>query len=245
MSSRQRREAALAEARERAEEAPPLPAEGWPQVLIDRTRALWESLEGRYGFWDHGFEVFASPVTPGAAVLIIDEHPTGDATAFDLARASVVPTSHAYLAGDGLRERRMRDAFARAGHEATLAASVMMHANCFRSRDLAQWRTTNVPERQWMEKHSLDVLRSALERVDPRLVLCEGMDTLQRVLKLFPGADPTTVSVAGGSRRAYCRARLDGGTTLAAIIDPGNPRTSDGDWDAALPELARDLDGLR
>ncbi|MCC6388653.1 MAG: hypothetical protein IT302_14855 [Dehalococcoidia bacterium] len=245
MSSRQRRDAALAEARARTGEVAPLPAEGWPQALIDRTRALWESLEGRYGFWDHRFEVFASPVTPGAAVLIIDEHPTGDAAAFDLSRASAVPASHACIAGDGPHERRMRDAFGRAGYEATFAASVKMHANCFRSRDLAQWRTTNVPERQWMEKHSLDVLRTALERVGPRLILCEGMDTLQRVLKLFPGTGPTIVAVAGGSRRAYCRSRLANGATLTGIIAPGSSRTSDEDWDAALPELGRDLDALR
>ncbi len=95
MSSKQRREAALAAARDTVRPEPAPSGEGWPLALIARTRALWESLEGRYGFWDHGFEVFASPVPPGASLVIVGEHPVGGADAFDLARASVVPARHA------------------------------------------------------------------------------------------------------------------------------------------------------
>jgi hypothetical protein len=245
VSSKQRREAALAAARDTVRPEPAPSGDGWPLALIARTRALWESLEGKYGFWDHGFEVFASPVPPGASLVIVGEHPVGGADAFDLARASVVPARHSYLDAAGLGPTRMREAFRSLGHEAALMGSVKTYANSFRSESLAQWRTTNVPERQYMEKLSLTSLRTTIERLGPLLVLCEGMEALQRTLKLFPGAAPTTVAVASGSRRAYCRTTVEGGMTLAAIIDAASPQTSAADWEAALPELARDLAALR
>lgn len=245
MSSRQRREAALAAARETARPELPPSGDGWPLALIARTRALWESLEGKYGFWDHGFEVFASPVPPGASLVIVGEHPVGGADAFDLAQASVLPARHVFFDAVGPGATRMREAFRALGCEAALMGSVRMYANSFRSEGPAHWRTTNVPERQYMEKLSLASLRTTIERLGPLLVLCEGMEALQRTLKLFPGAAPTTVAVASGSRRAYCRTTVEGGMTLAAIIDAASPQTSAADWEAALPELARDLAVLR
>lgn len=217
----------------------------WAQSIVDETASLWRSLEGRYSFWRSGFAVFYSPVDEGAKVVIIGANPGGDASAFDISRASAIPGEHDYFAYDYPMARKMRDLFTRAGRLDLLQSSVKLNLNFFRSRDQNEWNTTSTTVRAKMESHSNGTVIRILERLRPAFVLCEGTATYDKLCERIRGLSPSEdVVFAGGGRRAYSRSKAPWGGCIAGMIHPTGARYSNETWQAVSEALKNDIGEL-
>ena len=216
----------------------------WAQACIAGTAKLWRSLEGQYPFWTAGFSVFYSPVNATSKVVIVGANPGGDATAFDESVASTLPAVHDYyVVPDYKMARQMKDLFSRAGREDLLRHSIKLNLNFFRSRNTAEWMTAPPAVREKVEFRCRAWVLQLIERIKPKVVLCEGLATFDKLQELFAYPEPrTTVWTASGGR-AYVRS-IKGGNHLLGLIHPTGARPSAKTWHQVVAALRADLKGV-
>lgn len=205
---------------------------------------MWQTNRASYAFSESGFAVFFSPVRSSPRLLIVGFNPGGVPANFELARAREVPTEHDYFAYDYPMARRMRSLFTRIGLEGTLRQSVKTNIVFFRSATKNEWASAPAATRVRLEEFCETKVREMIEHLRPGAILCEGIDTFDRVAKAIGGANSLIDEfTAGGKRRVHCRFAYAIRATLIGMLHPTGARPSVDELEVIAGLLAEDLGG--
>ena len=96
----------------------------WAENLIEEVSEKWERTENKYGFSEHGFRVFYSPVYASPDVMVIGYTPEDDEKPFSKEEDSRIPGVHEYFSRDSRMARRMKYLFESIDRDDWLKTSV-------------------------------------------------------------------------------------------------------------------------
>ena len=175
--------------------------------------------------------------------MIIGPNPAADDVAFNPRNARTLPAVHDYFKPNpsrvGLQMRRL---FADMKLEPTLAASVRVNVNFFRSHDTLEWGTVPPDLRRHLEAFSVAKVAQIVETLAPKLILCEGRETYVKLRDGFL-ARSEALPVFNSQRRQllwYCR--LPDQKPIVGIIHPTSRLTAE-DWQIVSGALRDLLEG--
>ena len=216
--------------------------ERFAQQTVDETYTLWRETRFQHEFGSSGFAVFYSPVFYEPDVLFVGFNPGGSPADFDVDRSRRVPTQHEYLHEHYDLARKMRGMFATLGKLETLKNSVKMNSIFFRTSNSDKWRTIPTLTRHRLEGFCDQRVRQIIEVLHPRIIICEGHESFDKVRSLFCPDLPEEVLVVGaGNRRMYRRICLDNRRKLIGLIHPTGARISNVDWANVTRKLGEDI----
>lgn len=151
--------------------------DGWINQLYEDTERLWEKYKD-----PNGYAIFYSPVFVNPKIMIIGYNPGGDERSFLANNHCAPPDKHEYLKKEYPLAKRMDKIFQYAGLTNELGRTVKLNLNFFRSKKAADMADKH-ELRDFSEQHVLKII----ERLDPGMIITEGLATFDRLMILCSG----------------------------------------------------------
>jgi len=217
----------------------------WADNLLKEVLEKWQSMKGRYDFHEYGFAVFYSPPYYNPELMLIGYNPGGRRDVFNPERDSTITsiTGHEYFQNDYdyALARKMRELFEGVRKTPLLRSSVKLNLNFFRSPTMADWKQIDLRVRRELESFCYRKVQEIVERLHPRCIIAEGMQTYQEVKSLLHAAPEKKEYQQGIRGRAiYARSTFNH-HRLIGLIHPSGAHISNDEWQRLATYLQSDL----
>jgi len=156
----------------------------WVNKLYSETDKIWKE----NGKDKNGYSIFYSPVKSEPDILIIGYNPGGDESAFIESEIGV-PKEHEYFSekdGDYRLAKQMKKIFGNADMLDKLRQSVKFNLIFFRSKNIKELSASKE-----LINFCKNKTREIIDKLQPKLILAEGFETYEELLKLTKGNKKT------------------------------------------------------
>ena len=218
--------------------------EKWANDLVEEVFKTWEDSEHAYGFSEHGFRVFYSPVYPGPDLMIIGFNPGNDEKPFSRADDRQVPAVHEYFCHDSGMARKMKYLFEGIEKDDWLEKSIKLNLIFFRSENESQWESLDRDVRNDLEMFCFRKVGDIIDILKPRYIVTEGLKVFEILIQsVLMGCDAPEVKNGVGGRKIYARSRC-GYSRIIGVPHLTKDRISYPDWNDIKEYLKSDLKEL-
>jgi hypothetical protein len=218
--------------------------QNWAENLVEEVCEKWEHSESKYGFSEHGFRVFYSPVYPGPDLMVIGYNPGNDEKPFSKEDDCQVPAVHEYFCHDSRMAKRMKYLFEGIDRDEWLEASIKLNLIFFRSENEAQWESLDRDIRDELEMFCFNKVSDIIDTLKPRYIVTEGLKVFDRLIhSVLMGCDEPEVKIGIGGRKIYARSRC-GHSHIIGLAHLTKDRISYPEWNAIKKYLKSDLKEL-
>ena len=212
--------------------------------VITAIHDKWVSVKDSSNVFQNGYAHFYSPPVEHPEVMIIGLNPGSESLGFNEATAHELPTAHNYIEENHVLAEKMRKLFERNGQLELLRNSVKLNLLFFRSQNIGEWHSVDPVMRAELEAFFEEQAREIINTLKPKKIVCEGLETLERVKTMF-GSNHKSVDTKSTDRRTVYRTST---VTLAdqtkiqviGIMHPA-ARLSFADFDTMADALKKDL----
>lgn len=214
-------------------------------AVIDAIHAKWESVHSASPVFANGYAHLYSPVVESPELMIIGLNPGAEAAAipFDAATARAVPTSHTYITGKHMLAEKMTKLFESNDQLEMLASSVKLNLFFFRSSSIGEWHSVDPVLRTELEAFFEEQAREIINTLKPKKIVCEGLETLERVKTMF-GSSHKSFDTKSQGRTVYRTSTVtladESKVQVIGIMHPA-ARVSFTDFDVMADALKEDL----
>jgi|GEM_PF-551058 len=226
--------------------------EVWAENLVGEVANEWRSLKGMYTFWESGFSVFYSPVYSNPDLMIIGYNPGGGKNAFNESEAMRIPSDHEYFVENYRLANMMKTIFGKIGKIDLLEKSVKCNLIFFRSTNKNEFMSINEKTRKEMEAFCFKQIKEIIVRLNPKLIITEGMQTYDVLLKLLqePPLEihclPEISKLGENGRRAYCSGDCDIMKLIGVLhLSGARPRPTKYELDLITKALGKDIEQIK
>jgi len=216
----------------------------WAENLVEEVCEMWERTENKYGFSEHGFRVFSSPVYSSPDVMVIGYTSEDDEKPFSKEEDSRVPGVHEYFSHDSRMARRMKYLFESIDRDDWLKVSVKLNLIFFRSENEAQWQSMGRKIRGELETFCFLKVSDIVDILKPRYIVTEGLKVFDILTQsVLMGCDGAEIKIGVGGRKVYARSRC-GNSQIIGVAHLTKDRISYPDWSIIKECLKSDLKDL-
>jgi hypothetical protein len=211
--------------------------------LYDRTRALWNSLEGRYPTWPCRFSILYGPPIHEPDLLILGSNPGFNPRYLYDEEILTWPKANEYATQDWPLAAKLRRLFAAAGLESILEHSVGTNRLFFKSKCLGKhetglgWGNNPSEIRDQLESFCDREINELIQMLKPKVIFVLGL----AVFDAF--ADRVLYTVSGAKGRRVAAVGLCGDSKVIGIIHPTGAQVSSQDWAAVSQTMATEFEG--
>lgn len=212
----------------------------WAEQTQKEVYQYWKS---NHEDWVNGFQVFYGPVKEDAEILILGFQPGGSESSFenDYQRFEdgdfSIPDNHHYLNPNFPLAREMKKILGNS--DDVIQNSVKSNVNFFRAPGQDEWSNLPDQRRQEMENFCKDHVLELEEKINPKLIIAEGMATWDRIQELFEIADGDCSY--RGKERLICVSEENNRAHLG-LMHPSGARIRDKDRNRMRDRVGEILD---
>ncbi|RYZ71208.1 MAG: hypothetical protein EOP05_12315, partial [Proteobacteria bacterium] len=149
--------------------------------VIDAIHTKWESVRTGSPVFENGYAHFYSPISENPDLMIIGLNPGVESVGFNVENARSLPTEHTYISGEHMLATKMRKLFESNEQLDLLKSSVKLNLFFFRSSSIGEWHSVEPVMRGELEAFFEEQLREIVNTLKPKKIVCEGLETLERV----------------------------------------------------------------
>jgi hypothetical protein len=216
----------------------------WAEELINEVCEKWETFEYKYGFSEHGFRVFYSPVRINPDLMIIGYNPGNDDKPFSKDEDSLLPEFHEYLYHKSKIARKTKYLFESIEKDDWLEGSVKLNLVFFGSENEAQWQTMGQDLRNELEMFCFRKVNDIIDTLMPRYIITEGLNVFDTLTNsVLMGCDKPEGEIGLGGRKIYARSRYNH-SQIIGLAHLTKDRMSYPDWNSIKKFLKADLKEL-
>lgn len=213
----------------------------WAETLVREVKIKWESIPYCYGFREHGFRVFHSPVYFSPNLMIIGFNPECDKTSLSEERESEIPIDHEYFIHDTLLARRTKYLFEGIERDEWLEKSVKVNMIFFVTPKETPWENLDGNIRVPLELFCFRKVHEIIETLKPRYILTEGLRVFDVLTEfILMGCTKPDVKIGIGGRKIYAKSQY-GYSHLIGIVHLAKERLSYPDWNTLKILLKADF----
>lgn len=177
----------------------------------------------KYGTPDEGYSIFYSPIPEKVNLLIIGANPAPNSE-FQLLNVGI-PAVHDYKVQDYALALKMRSIFREADLLPELYNSVKLNMNFFASKDFKT--LMRQPFYRESEAFCSKKVVEIINKLQPQLILTEGIDTFDMLQFLLPGTIETSLM---NRSRYFTAGRLSNNIPVIGMAHPTGTRHKNETW---------------
>ncbi len=200
----------------------------WVREIYHDTYKFWKQNKDRYSNIYKGFAIFYSPVRINPTLMVFGLNPGWTKNdIFNEATACNMPEKHDYFTyvGDTRNDYElamvMRGLFEYMDLTEVLKTSVKLNLIFFRTSDEELKSQTVYNE---MKNFSKEKNKLILEKINPRVILTEGLGVYDEMINMFEGTDQKTLIKDDQGNRVLMSGKI-GNSTIIGMIHPSGQFT--------------------
>jgi hypothetical protein len=147
----------------------------WLRETYNETRKMWES----HGKDENGYAIFYSPAFENPEIMIIGYNPGGDKTSVNRDVMAEPPLTNEYINANYKLAKNIRKVFEYADLKNELKNTVKLNLIFFRSKKASGIKDPEIIN------FCYDKVKFILEKLNPKILLIEGLGTYKIILNLL------------------------------------------------------------